>query len=99
MEITGIQIKSMQNAQRNYDAIILKFGDMHFTRDLLQGAGADRDIRRAKQLALHHLHALGPTGSAPFFAPPRHKYVIPENVSLKLKLAHDREALRINHDE
>ena len=51
MEITGIQIKSMQNAQRNYDAIILKFGDMHFTRDLLQGAGADRDIRRAKQLA------------------------------------------------
>ena len=51
MEITGIQIKNMQNSSRTYDAIILKFGDMHFTKDLLQGVGANRDIRRAKQLA------------------------------------------------
>ena len=53
----------------------------------------------AMTLALHHLHALGPDGSAPFFAPPRHEYVIPENVSRKLKLAHDREALRIGHED
>ncbi|MCJ8207685.1 hypothetical protein [Pseudomonas sp. RGM2987] len=53
----------------------------------------------AMTLALHHLHALGPKGSAQFFAPPRHEYVIPENVSRKLKLAFDREALRICHDE
>jgi hypothetical protein len=53
----------------------------------------------AMTLALHHLHALGPVGSAPFFAPPRHEYAIPENVSRKLKLAHDREALRVGHDE
>ncbi|MCL6701295.1 hypothetical protein [Pseudomonas sp. T1.Ur] len=49
----------------------------------------------AMTLALHHLHALGPSGSAPFFAPPRHEYVIPENVSAKLTLAYQREALRI----
>jgi hypothetical protein len=36
-------------------------------------------------LALHHLHALGQAGSAPFFAPPRHEITISENVSRKLK--------------
>ncbi|MBH3405726.1 hypothetical protein I5P86_11750 [Pseudomonas glycinae] len=51
-------------------------------------------------LMIHHLHGLGPGGALPLLEPPpRHKYVIPENVSRKLKLAHDREALRINHDE
>jgi hypothetical protein len=53
----------------------------------------------AMTLVLHHLHALGPKGSAPFFAPPRHEYVIPENVSAKLQLAYNREALRICHDD
>lgn len=53
----------------------------------------------AMTLALHHLHALGPKGSAPFFAPPRHEYSIPENVSAKLTLAYNREALRICNDE
>ncbi|MGY2285210.1 hypothetical protein [Pseudomonas gingeri] len=53
----------------------------------------------AMTLMIHHLHGLGPAGSAQFLAPPRHEYVIPENVARKLKLAHDREALRINHDE
>jgi hypothetical protein len=48
---------------------------------------------------IHHLHGLGPGGALPLLTPPRHEYVIPENVSRKLKLAHDREALRINHDE
>ena len=53
----------------------------------------------AMTLMIHHLHALGPAGSAPYFAPPRHEYVIPENVSAKLTLAYQREALRICHDE
>lgn len=51
-------------------------------------------------LMIHHLHGLGPGGALPLLEPPqRHKYVIPENVSRKLKLAHDREALRIAHNE
>lgn len=53
----------------------------------------------AMTLMIHHLHALGPAGSAPYFAPPRHEYVIPENVSAKLTLAYQREALRICQDE
>lgn len=53
----------------------------------------------AMTLALHHLHALGPAGSAPFFAPPRHEITISENVSRKLQIAYNREALRICHDE
>jgi hypothetical protein len=54
----------------------------------------------AMTLMIHHLHSLGPGGALPLLEPPpRHKYEIPENVSRKLKLAHDREALRINHDE
>lgn len=50
-------------------------------------------------LALHHLHDLGPAGSAQFFAPPRHKITISENASRKLELAFQRESLRICHDE
>ncbi|PVZ56521.1 hypothetical protein C9422_18535 [Pseudomonas sp. B1(2018)] len=53
----------------------------------------------AMTLALHHLHALGPKDSAPFFAPPRHEITITENVSRKLELAFAREALRLNTDE
>lgn len=51
-------------------------------------------------LMIHHLHALGPGGALPLLEPPpRHEYVIPENVSRKLKLAFDREAGRIGNDE
>ncbi|WP_223466190.1 hypothetical protein [Pseudomonas sp. GL-RE-26] len=53
----------------------------------------------AMTLMIHHLHGLGPQKSAPLLAPPRHEYVIPENVSRKLELAYNREALRICHDE
>jgi hypothetical protein len=48
---------------------------------------------------IHHLHGLGPAGSAQFLAPPRHEYVIPENVSAKLQVAYNRESLRICRDE
>ncbi len=50
-------------------------------------------------LMIHHLHAMGPQKSAPLLTPPRHEYEIPENVSRKLELAYNREALRICHDE
>lgn len=50
-------------------------------------------------LMIHHLHALGPQKSAPLLSAPRHEYEIPENVSAKLQLAYNREALRICNDE
>lgn len=48
----------------------------------------------AMTLALHRLHALGPTCSAPFFEPPRHEIKISENVSRKLQQFRTRETLR-----
>lgn len=53
----------------------------------------------AMTLMIHHLHGLGPAGSAQFLSAPRHSYVIPENVSAKLTLAYQRESLRICRDE
>ncbi|OIN52923.1 hypothetical protein [Pseudomonas costantinii] len=53
----------------------------------------------AMTLMIHHLHGLGPTGSAQFLDPPRHSYEMSENVSAKLQLAYNRESLRICHDE
>ena len=53
----------------------------------------------AMTLMIHHLHGLGPAGSAQFLAPPRHEITISENVSAKLQLAYNRAALRICHDE
>ena len=50
-------------------------------------------------LMIHHLHALGPQKSAPLLEPPQHSYEIPENVSHRLQIAYNREALRICHDE
>jgi len=50
-------------------------------------------------LMIHHLHGLGPGGALPLLTPPRHEYVIPENVSRKLKLAYRREELRIRQDD
>ena len=45
-------------------------------------------------LMIHHLHGLGPGAALPLLTPPRHEYVIPENVSRKLKLAYQREELK-----
>jgi hypothetical protein len=50
-------------------------------------------------LMIHHLHGLGPGGALPLLTPPRHEYVIPENVSRKLKIAYNREALRVGSDD
>lgn len=52
----------------------------------------------AMTLMIHHLHGLGPAGSAQFLSAPRHEYVISENVSRKLKIAYAREALRVTSD-
>jgi hypothetical protein len=46
-------------------------------------------------LMIHHLHALGPQKCLPMLDPPRHEYVIPENVSRTLELAYRRQALRM----
>ena len=53
----------------------------------------------AMTLMIHHLHALGPAGSAQLLKPPRHKIDISENVSRKLELAYRRESLRISYEE
>ncbi|MHC8299568.1 hypothetical protein [Pseudomonas sp. ZS1P83] len=50
-------------------------------------------------LMIHHLHAMGPQKCLPLLDPPRHEYVIPENVSRKLELAYRREELRIGLDD
>ena len=50
-------------------------------------------------LMIHHLHGLGPAGSAQFLSAPRHEITISENVSRKLELAYNRESLRICRDD
>lgn len=66
--------------------------------DLMAWSGIE-EPGEAMTLMIHHLHSLGPGGALPLLTPPRHEYVIPENVSRKLKIAHDREALRVCREE
>lgn len=66
--------------------------------DLMAWSGIE-EPGEAMTLMIHHMHGLGPGGALPLLTPPRHEYVIPENVSRKLKLAYNREALRICHEE
>ena len=49
----------------------------------------------AMTLVLHHLHALGPAGSAPFFAPPRHDVSVSKIVALEF---HRKSLLMIQQD-
>ena len=65
--------------------------------DLMAWSGIEEQ-GEAITLMIHHLHGLGPGGALPLLTPPRHEYVIPENVSRKLELAYKREELRIGHD-
>lgn len=53
----------------------------------------------AMNLMIHHLHALGPAGSAQFLKPPQHEITISTIVVRKLEIAHRREALRIARDD
>lgn len=79
----------------------IRFHSLAATRQALAELMAWSGIEEqgeAITLMIHHLHGLGPGGALPLLEPPRHEYVIPENVSRKLKLAFDREALRIDRD-
>ena len=53
----------------------------------------------AMTLMIHHLHGLGPAGSAQFLSAPRHEITISENLSRMLELAYRSEALRICADD
>ncbi|ALQ01451.1 hypothetical protein [Pseudomonas brassicacearum] len=53
----------------------------------------------AMTLMIHHLHGLGPAGSAQFLSAPRHEITVSENVARRLEIAFNRESLRICHDE
>jgi len=53
----------------------------------------------AMTLMIHHLHGLGPAGSAQFLSAPRHEITVSESCRAKLELAFTRESLRICHDE
>ena len=80
----------------------LRMHVMAGTRQALADLMAWHDIEEqgeAMTLMIHHLHALGPQKSTPLLEPPRHEITISENVSRKLELAYNREALRICHDE
>jgi hypothetical protein len=49
----------------------------------------------AMTLMIHHLHGLGPKGSAPFLAAPRHIFVIKQNVA---RLFDQKSMLMIQKD-
>ena len=66
--------------------------------ELMEWNGIDEQ-GEAMNLMIHHLHALGPAGSAQFLKPPRHEITISENVARKLELAYRRESLRISYEE
>ena len=61
--------------------------------DLMEWSGITEQ-GEAMTLMIHHLHSLGPVGSAQFLAPPRHEITISENVSRKLELAYQRQAIQ-----
>ena len=65
--------------------------------ELMAWSGIE-ETGEAITLMIHHLHGLGPGGALPLLTPPRHQYVIPENVSRKLELFQQREAMRLTED-
>ena len=75
----------------------LRFHTMAGTRQALADLMAWHGIEEqgeAMTLMIHHLHGLGPAGSAQFLTPPRHEITISENVSRKLELAYQRQAIQ-----
>ncbi|WP_462383319.1 hypothetical protein [Pseudomonas sp. Marseille-QA0892] len=66
--------------------------------DLMRWHGIEEQ-GEAMTLMLHHLHALGPEGSAPYFTSPRHETSISLNVERKLMLAYQKEALRVSGED
>jgi len=47
----NIQLKSMENAARRYDAIVMVVAGLHFSCDLHSGSGGDRQLRIISKLA------------------------------------------------
>ncbi|MDD2056570.1 hypothetical protein N5D52_14905 [Pseudomonas sp. GD03860] len=73
-------------------------GTRNVLAELMEWHGIEEQ-GEAMTLALHHLHAMGPEGSRPFFTPPRHEITVSPIVARRLELAYQRQALRICHDE
>lgn len=69
-------------------------GTRQVLADLMEWHQVDEQ-GEAMTLALHHLHALGPAGSAPFFAPPRHEISVSKIVALEF---HRKSLLMIQQD-
>lgn len=57
------------------------------------------EISEAVQLMTLNLHALGPEGSAPAFAVPRHEITVSENVARRLNAAGVAEAAKLDEKE
>ncbi|WMR34741.1 hypothetical protein [Metapseudomonas otitidis] len=66
--------------------------------DLMAWHGIE-EISEAVQLMTLNLHALGPEGSAPAFAVPRHEITVSENVAYKLRTTGAAEADRIDQED
>jgi hypothetical protein len=65
--------------------------------ELMRWAGLEEQ-GEAMTLMIHRLHELGPERAVPLLTPPRHEITISPSVERKLKLAYQREALRICDD-
>lgn len=61
---------------------------------LMQWAGIEEQ-GEAMTLMIHHLHGLGPKGSAPFLTAPRHIFVLKQNVA---RLFDQKSVLMIQKD-
>jgi len=62
--------------------------------ELMAWSGIEEQVE-AITLMIHHLHGLGPGGALPLLTPPRHEYVIPENVSRSLDIARLRAEMKM----
>lgn len=65
--------------------------------DLMAWHGIE-EISEAVQLMTLNLHALGPEGSAPAFAVPRHEITVSENVARRLYSAGEAESKLMNEE-
>ncbi|WP_165676934.1 hypothetical protein [Metapseudomonas otitidis] len=66
--------------------------------DLMAWHGIE-EISEAVQLMTLNLHAMGPDGSAPAFAVPRHEITISENVARMINAAGVAEAAKLDEEE
>lgn len=58
-----------------------------------------KEISEAVQYLIMNAHALGPEGSAPAMATPRHEITISENVARSLREAGQKQASRMDQQE